>query len=141
MKIKVMNEKYIPEYKTEGSAGADLRARTGDEGITIMPYKTAVVPSGVFMEVPEGYEVQIRPRSGIAAKFGIDVILGTIDGDYRGEVGIIMYNTSSIPFRVNDGDRVAQMVVAPVRHETFEFVDNLSDTSRGASGFGSTGIK
>jgi dUTP pyrophosphatase len=140
MKIKLLGRQYLPEYKTSGSAGADLHAR-GDWNIK--PSETIVIPLGIFMEIPEGYEVQIRPRSGLAAKYGITILNapGTIDGDYRGEVCAIVHNASKSLFAVRDGDRIAQMVYAPVEHALFEVVDELTDTERGTRGFGSSGVK
>lgn len=131
----------IPEYKTVGAAGADLYALV-DSPITLAPGKTAMVPTGLFFEIPEGYEIQIRPRSGLAAKNGVTVLNtpGTIDSDYRGEIKIILINLGDKDFVINSGDRVAQMVIAPVIQASFSIVDELSDTTRGSGGFGSTGV-
>ena len=130
----------IPEYKTAGAAGADLYALV-ENPVTIPVGKSAMIPTGLFFEIPEGYEIQIRPRSGLAAKNGVTVLNtpGTIDSDYRGEIKIILVNLGQEDFVVNSGDRVAQMVIAPVIQASFSIVDELSDTSRGSSGFGSTG--
>jgi len=132
----------IPEYKTAGAAGADICAFVS-EPVTIPAGKYAMVPTGLFFEIPMGYEVQIRPRSGLAAKNGVTVLNtpGTIDSDYRGEIKIILINLGDKDFVINNGDRVAQMVIAPVTQGTFEIVKELSETERGAGGFGSTGVK
>ena len=131
----------IPEYKTVGAAGADLYALV-DSPITLAPGKTAMVPTGLFFEIPEGYEIQVRPRSGLAAKNGVTVLNtpGTIDSDYRGEIKIILINLGDKDFIINSGDRVAQMVIAPLIQASFSIVDELSDTTRGSGGFGSTGV-
>lgn len=132
----------VPEYKTEGAAGADICAFV-KEPVTIAAGKYSMVPTGLFFEIPTGYEVQIRPRSGLAAKNGVTVLNtpGTIDSDYRGEIKIILINLGDKDFVINNGDRVAQMVIAPVTQGTFEIVTELSETERGAGGFGSTGVK
>ena len=131
----------IPEYKTSGAAGADICALL-DAPLTIPAGKFAMVPTGLFFEIPEGYEVQIRPRSGLAAKNGVTVLNtpGTIDSDYRGEIKVILINLGAADFTINSGDRIAQMVVAPVTQAAFSITDSLSETERGAGGFGSTGI-
>lgn len=131
----------IPEYKTKGAAGADLCALL-DAPLTIPAGKFAMVPTGLFFEIPEGYEVQVRPRSGLAAKNGITVLNtpGTIDSDYRGEIKVILINLGSSDFTINSGDRIAQMVIAPVIQASFSIVENLSQTERGSGGFGSTGV-
>ena len=131
----------IPEYKTSGAAGADLCALL-DAPLTIPAGRSAMVPTGLFFEIPEGYEVQVRPRSGLAAKNGITVLHtpGTIDGDYRGEIKVILINLGEADFTVNAGDRIAQMIVAPVTQAKFTLTDSLSETERGSGGFGSTGI-
>lgn len=130
----------IPEYKTAGAAGADLYALV-ESPVTIPAGKFAMIPTGLFFEIPEGYEIQIRPRSGLAAKNGVTVLNtpGTIDSDYRGEIKIILVNLSDKDFVVNNGERIAQMVIAPVTQASFTIVDQLSDTERGTGGFGSTG--
>ena len=130
----------IPEYKTAGAAGADLYALV-ESPVTIPAGKFAMIPTGLFFEIPEGYEIQIRPRSGLAAKNGVTVLNtpGTIDSDYRGEIKIILVNLSDKGFVVNNGERIAQMVIAPVTQASFTIVDQLSDTERGTGGFGSTG--
>jgi dUTP pyrophosphatase len=131
----------LPQYETGGSAGADLRARI-DGAVVIPPLGRARIPTGLRMELPEGYEAQIRPRSGLAARHGISILNspGTIDADYRGELEIILINLGSEPFTVNDGDRIAQMVIASVSRAVLIEAESLSETSRGSGGFGSTGI-
>jgi len=131
----------IPEYKTSGAAGADLCALL-DSPLTIRPGKIAKVPTGLFFEIPEGYEVQVRPRSGLAAKYGLTVLNtpGTIDSDYRGEIIVILINLGESDFTINSGDRIAQMIIAPVTQASFSIVEKLSDTERGSGAFGSTGI-
>ena len=140
IKIKSLSGR-LPEYETAGSAGMDVRAYLS-EPMTIEPGKRALVPTGLFMEIPEGYEVQIRARSGLAIKKGIGLVngIGTIDSDYRGEVGIAMINWGEEPFVINDGDRIAQMVVASYVKAELILSDDLSETLRGKGGFGSTGV-
>jgi dUTP pyrophosphatase len=132
----------LPVYATEGAAGADLRANLPDRGsLTLAPGARALVPTGLRMAIPEGYEVQIRPRSGLALKHGITLpnAPGTIDSDYRGPLGVIVMNAGDRPFVIAHGDRIAQMVVAPVLRAGFDEVADLPQTARGAGGFGSTG--
>ncbi|MBQ9892381.1 MAG: dUTP diphosphatase [Bacteroidales bacterium] len=142
MKVKIIsNSPYpLPEYSTALSAGMDLKAVL-DAPVTIGPLERTMVPTGLFIALPQGYEAQVRPRSGLAAKFGITVLNtpGTIDADYRGEIKVILVNLSNTPFVINPGERIAQMVVA--RHEVVEWeqVDVLDSTQRGQGGFGSTG--
>ena len=140
IKIKSLSGR-LPEYETEGSAGMDIRAHL-ERPMTIEPGARALVPTGLFMEIPEGYEVQIRARSGLAIKKGIGLVngVGTIDSDYRGEVGIALINWGQEPFVINDGDRVAQMVVCSYVKAQVESADELSETDRGPGGFGSTGV-
>lgn len=144
MHIKIINKSShsLPEYETIASAGMDLRANI-EEPITLKPLERAIVKTGLYMELPIGYEAQVRPRSGLAAKKGITVLNapGTIDADYRGEVGVILVNLSNEDFVINNGERIAQMVIA--RHERAEWivVDELSETTRGEGGFGSTGVQ
>ena len=144
MKVKVINRSSnpLPEYATEFSAGLDVRA-ANEEPIVLEPLGRAMVPTGLYLEIPAGYEVQVRPRSGLAAKKGITVLNapGTIDADYRGEVCVILVNLSNVPFTVEKGERVAQLVLA--KHEVIEWdeTDSLADSARGAGGFGSTGTK
>ena len=134
------NGAVVPSYETLGSAGADIRAFL-EESVTIKPFERVMIPTGLKFEIPLGYEMQIRPRSGLAAKSGITVLNtpGTIDSDYRGEVKIILINLGKYDFIVNNGDRIAQAVIAPVTQGKFTFVNELSSTSRGEGGFGSTG--
>ncbi len=132
----------LPSYETAGAAGADVRANLPDRSdLTLLPGARALVPTGLRIEVPDGYEVQIRPRSGLALKHGITLpnSPGTIDSDYRGPLGLIVMNAGEAPFVIAHGDRIAQMVVAPVVQARFELTDGLSDTERGSGGFGSTG--
>ena len=144
MKVKVINRSSnpLPQYATEFAAGLDVRANN-DEPIVLGPLERAMVPTGLFLEIPAGYEVQVRPRSGLAAKKGITVLNapGTIDADYRGEVCVILVNLSNEPFTVEKGERVAQLVLA--RHEVIEWeeTDVLAESERGSGGFGSTGTK
>ncbi|RMB63528.1 dUTP diphosphatase [Dokdonia sinensis] len=144
MKIKVINksEHPLPHYETIASAGMDLRANN-QENIIIAPMERAIVPTGIYMELPIGVEAQVRPRSGLAAKKGITVLNapGTIDADYRGEVGVILVNLSKETFVVENGERIAQMVIAKHERADWESVTELSSTDRGEGGFGSTGIK
>lgn len=149
--IKVLREDWadadiaLPAYATLGAAGADIRANLRPEdratGLTLAPFERALVPTGLIMEIPQGYEVQVRPRSGLALKHGISLINtpGTIDSDYRGPVGVPLVNLSTTPFTLQHGERIAQMIVAPVVQARFATVEVLSDTARGAGGFGSTG--
>lgn len=142
MEIKVINRSHheLPTYSTPQSAGLDLRANL-DNPITLAPLQRTLIPTGLFMAIPAGYEAQVRPRSGLALKKGITVLNspGTIDADYRGEVCVVLVNLSSEPFIIEDGERIAQLVFA--RHETAEWVltDSLNDTERGTGGFGHTG--
>ena len=134
----------LPSYETAGAAGADLRANFPADlrnGVTLGPGARCLVPTGLHIAIPEGYEVQIRPRSGLALKHGITLpnSPGTIDSDYRGPLGVIVLNAGSEAFHISHGDRIAQMVLAPVLRATFDLVDTLDDTVRGQGGFGSTG--
>ena len=142
MKVKVVNSSAfaLPEYQTPLSAGLDIRANLS-ESITLSPLERAMVPTGLFVELPEGYEMQIRPRSGLAAKHGITVLNspGTIDADYRGEIKVILVNLSNTPFTIESGERIAQMIVARYEQVEWQAVESLSETERGAGGFGSTG--
>lgn len=134
----------LPRYETAGAAGADVRANLPEgKSITLAPGARALVPTGLRMEIPAGYEIQMRPRSGLALKAGIALVNapGTIDSDYRGPVGVIVLNTSDTAFEVTHGMRIAQMVLAPVWQATFELADHLADSDRGAGGFGSTGTR
>ena len=131
----------MPVYKTTGAAGADVCALV-DQSVTIPAGKFAMIPTGLFFEIPEGYEIQVRPRSGLAAKNGVTVLNtpGTIDSDYRGELKVILINLGDQDFIVNTGDRIAQIIVSPVTVADFTLTDSLSDTQRGEKGFGSTGV-
>ncbi|ATG40479.1 dUTP diphosphatase [Phaeobacter piscinae] len=132
----------LPAYQTAEAAGADLRANLPDRArLTLVPGARALVPTGLRLEIPEGYEVQIRPRSGLALKHGITLpnAPGTVDSDYRGPLGVIVMNAGDAPFEIAHGDRIAQMVVAPVLQARFQLVNSLSDSARGSGGFGSTG--
>lgn len=128
-----------PAYQTAGAAGCDLISSCDQ---IIDPHDWGIIPTGLFIEIPNGYEAQIRSRSGLAAKFGVFVLNspGTIDNDYRGEIKVILANTSQLPFIIKKGDRIAQMVFSPVTQATFESATELSKTDRGTGGFGSTGI-
>lgn len=142
MDIKIINHSGhpLPAYETAHAAGMDLRAFTNEE-ITIKPLQRILVPTGLHIELPIGYEAQIRPRSGLAYKHGIGIVNspGTIDADYRGEIKVLLVNLSDTPFVINDGDRIAQMVIAKHETITWENVEELSDTARGAGGYGHTG--
>ena len=142
MKINIINKSAntLPHYETIASAGMDLRANL-DQDIILNPMERTIVPTGLFMELPVGYEAQVRPRSGLAAKHGITVLNspGTIDADYRGEIGVILVNLSQTAFTIKNGERVAQLVIAKHERAEWEEVHNLSETSRGTEGFGSTG--
>ena len=139
--IKKLNSKVkLPKYKTDGSSGMDLMAFLS-KPISIMPQKSELIPTGLSIAIPDNTEVQIRPRSGLAAKNNISVLNtpGTIDSDYRGELKVILYNHGSEEFIVNNDDRIAQMILVPIIKATFEEVENLPETIRGDGGFGSTG--
>ena len=142
MKVKIVNNSRhaLPEYQTPLSAGLDIRANL-DESVTLRPLERAMIPTGLFVELPEGCEMQIRPRSGLAAKHGITVLNspGTIDADYRGEIKVILVNLSNEPFTIESGERIAQMIVARYEQIEWESVEELGTTERGAGGFGSTG--
>ena len=144
MKVEIINKSSFdtPSYATAQAAGMDIRANL-KEVITLKPLERAIIPTGLYIALPEGLEAQIRPRSGLAAKHGITVLNapGTIDADYRGEIGVILVNLSNEPFVVNPGERIAQMVVARYESVEFERVEVLDATERGAGGFGSTGRK
>ena len=144
MKIQVVNRGHqpLPAYATAQSAGMDLRANI-EEPIVLHPKERKLIPTGLFIALPPGYEAQVRPRSGLALKKGITVLNspGTIDADYRGEVGVLLINLSAEDFTINDGERIAQMIIA--RHEQGQFVEveNLDETERGTGGYGHTGVK
>jgi dUTP pyrophosphatase len=144
MEIKLVNKSHhpLPQYETQASAGVDLRAYVPNP-IVLKPMERALIPTGLYLELPLGVEAQVRSRSGLALKKGISVLNapGTVDADYRGEVGVILINLSQEDFTINDGDRIAQLVLARHERATFELVETLSETQRGAGGFGSTGIQ
>ena len=130
----------LPSYETDHAAGMDLRAAL-TEPVTLAPGERTLIPTGIRIALPEGYEAQIRPRSGLAIRQGISMVNtpGTIDADYRGEIGVILVNLGSAPFTIRRGERIAQMVIAPVLRAAFDLVETLDETDRGAGGFGSTG--
>ena len=142
VEVKIINqsENALPAYQTNGSAGLDLCARL-EADVEIMPLQREIIPTGIFLEIPEGVEAQIRPRSGLAAKFGLTVLNspGTIDSDYRGEIKVILVNLSNQPFVVKSGERIAQMVFASYIKAQLKEVQELNDTQRGTGGFGHTG--
>ena len=142
MKINIINKSShdLPSYETIASAGMDLRAHI-EQDIILKPLERSIVPTGLFMALPVGYEAQVRPRSGLAVKYGLTVLNspGTIDADYRGEIGVILVNLSNADFTIKNGERVAQMVIAKHERAKWNPVQSLSETSRGAGGFGSTG--
>jgi len=142
MKVRIINKSAhpLPEYATEFSAGMDLRANI-ESDITLLPLQRGLVPTGLYIELPKGYEAQIRPRSGLAAKHGLTVLNspGTIDADYRGEIRVILVNLSNEPFTIKNGERICQMVVAQHAQVDWEETDCIEETERGAGGFGHTG--
>ena len=144
MTIKIINKSQhaLPNYETIASAGMDLRANL-TESITLNPLERTIVKTGLFMELPIGYEAQVRPRSGLAAKKGVTVLNspGTVDADYRGEIGVILVNLSNEVFVIENGERIAQLIIAKHERAQWEEVDTLSETARGEGGFGSTGVK
>ncbi|MBI1836398.1 MAG: dUTP diphosphatase [Flavobacteriia bacterium] len=142
VKIKNTSQHDLPKYETSASAGVDLRANL-ETSILLKPLERALIKTGLFLEIPEGYEAQVRPRSGLALKKGITVLNspGTIDADYRGEIGVILINLSNEIFEIENGERIAQLVFAKVEQANWINVDILSETARGEGGFGSTGVK
>jgi dUTP pyrophosphatase len=144
MEVNIVNlsNNPLPSYETEYSAGMDLRANL-TEPLTLSPCSVSLVPTGIYIELPAGYEAQVRPRSGLAAKYGVTVLNspGTIDADYRGEIKVILVNLSADEFVIHHGDRIAQMIIARHEQVTLKTVDTLGETSRGAGGFGHTGHK
>jgi len=144
MEINIINKSAhaLPHYETEASAGMDLRANL-QQAVTLKPLERAIIKTGLFIELPVGIEAQVRPRSGLAAKHGITVLNapGTIDADYRGEIGVILVNLSSEQFTIENGERIAQLVIAKHERATWKAVEELSETARGVGGFGSTGVK
>ena len=143
MKINIINKSKhaLPHYETSSSAGMDLKANI-EKKIILQPLERIIVKTGLFIALPNGYEAQVRPRSGLAIKNGVTVLNapGTIDADYRGEIGVILINLSKDNFTINDGDRIAQMVIAKYKQAKWNRVDSLDETKRGKGGFGSTGI-
>lgn len=143
LKVKIINKSRhgMPEYATGGAAGMDVRANI-DQPLVLQPLHRALVPTGLFVSIPVGYECQVRPRSGLAAKYGVTVANapGTVDSDYRGEIKVILVNLSDAPFVINDGERIAQLVFARHERVDWEPVDSLDDTERGDGGFGHTGL-
>ena len=144
MKVKVINRSAydLPQYETALAAGLDVRANI-TESITLGPLERTLVPTGLFIELPEGYEMQVRPRSGLAAKHGLSLVNapGTIDADYRGEIKVILVNLSNTPYELKPGERVAQLVVSQFTRVEWEPVEELGESERGTGGFGSTGVK
>lgn len=144
MKVRIINRSRhpLPAYATPQSAGLDLRANV-DSPVTLRPLERRLIPTGLSIALPDGYEAQVRPRSGLALKHGVTLLNtpGTIDADYRGEIGVILVNLSSEEFTVNDGDRIAQIVIARYERTEWEETDTLDETERGAGGFGHTGTK
>ena len=144
VKIKIVNRgrQQLPAYATELSAGMDLRANI-DESITLNPMERRIIPTGLYIALPPGYEAQVRPRSGLALKHGITVLNspGTIDADYRGEIGVLLINLSTEPFVITEGERIAQMAIARHEQGQFEVVEQLDQTERGEGGYGHTGVK
>jgi dUTP pyrophosphatase len=142
MNVRIVNKSkhQLPKYETSASAGMDLRANL-EQPIELQPLERALIPTGLYMELPVGYEAQVRPRSGLAAKHGITVLNtpGTIDADYRGEIKVILVNLSNTSFKISDGERIAQMIISNHVQAQWEEVDILSETKRGAGGFGHTG--
>lgn len=144
LNIDIVNKSHhpLPAYATEGSAGMDVRAFLTDP-VTLLPGERALIHTGLYIALPQGYECQIRPRSGLAIKHGISLVNspGTVDSDYRGEIGVIVINHSDKPFTVNDGERICQMVIAPYTRVGWKQVESLDETERGAGGFGHSGVK
>ena len=143
IKVKIINRSHhpLPEYATPGSAGMDVRAFL-KEPVTLGPLERALIPTGLYMQLPHGYECQIRPRSGLAIKHGISLVNtpGTVDADYRGEIGVIVINLSNEPFTINDGERICQMVIKEYTRVDLEPVDRIDETERGHGAFGHTGL-
>ena len=142
--VDIVNKSHhpLPAYATEGSAGMDVRAFLSSP-VTLLPGERALIPTGLYIALPQGYECQIRPRSGLAIKHGISLVNspGTVDADYRGEIGVIVINHSVEPFTINDGERICQMVIAAYSRVAWNRVESLDDTERGAGGFGHSGVK
>lgn len=144
MKIKVINksDNELPKYSKDGDSGMDLRAML-DAPITLLPNTRALIPTGIHLEIPKGYEGQVRGRSGLAVKYGIGTVngIGTIDSNYRGDIGVIVINHGVEPYTINNGNRIAQLVIAPVETITLDEVEELNDTNRGTRGYGHSGIE
>lgn len=144
MKVQIINKSHhpLPEYQTSRSAGMDIRANL-TEPVELKPLERKLIPTGLYIALPDGYEAQIRPRSGLAIKHGISLVNtpGTIDADYRGEIGVILINLSNEPFVINDGERICQMVIKNYQQVEWQQVDLLDETERGSGGFGHTGEK
>ena len=142
--VDIVNKSHhpLPAYATEGSAGMDVRAFLSSP-VTLLPGERALIPTGLYIALPQGYECQIRPRSGLAIKHGISLVNspGTVDADFRGEIGVIVINHSGEPFTINDGERICQMVIAAYSRVAWNRVESLDDTERGAGGFGHSGVK
>lgn len=145
LKVKIINKSHhpAPAYATPGSAGMDVRAYLPEKPVELGPLERALIPTGLYIELPHGYECQIRPRSGLAIKHGISLVNtpGTVDSDYRGEIGVILINLSNEPFTVNDGERVCQMVIAPYTRVDWVEAERLDTTERGKGAFGHTGVE
>ena len=143
IKVKIINDSSnpLPAYETPSSAGMDVRARL-DSPVTLQPLQRALIPTGLRIQLPQGYECQVRPRSGLALKHGISLVNtpGTVDAEYRGEIGIIVINLSDQPYTITDGERIAQLVIKEYVHVTWEQVDRIDETERGEGGFGHTGV-
>lgn len=144
LQVKIINRSHhpLPQYATTESAGMDVRAYLPDGPVTLKPLERALIPTGLYIQLPAGHECQMRPRSGLALRHGISLVNtpGTVDADYRGEIGIILINLSNEPFVVNDGERIAQMVITDYTRVTWEPVERLDHTVRGDGGFGHTGV-
>lgn len=144
IKVKIINKSHhpLPSYATHSSAGMDVRAFL-QEPVTLAPLQRALIPTGLYIQLPEGYECQIRPRSGLALKKGISLVNtpGTVDADYRGEIGVIVINLSDEPFTINDGERICQMVIKRYTRVSWEPVSRIDQTERGDGGFGHTGVE
>ena len=145
IKVKIINKSHhpLPAYGTFEAAGMDIRAFLPEGSVTLRPMQRALIPTGLYMQLPSGYECQIRPRSGLAIKHGISLVNapGTVDSDYRGEIGVILVNLSNEPFTVNDGERVCQMVITRYTRVDWEPTERIDTTERGDGGFGHTGVK
>lgn len=143
LKVKIINKSHhqLPAYETPESAGMDVRANLNSP-ITLQPLERALIPTGLYMQLPTGHECQIRPRSGLALRHGISIVNspGTVDADYRGEIGVIVINLSNEPFTINDGERICQMVITQYSHVAWEEVEEIDRTKRGSGAFGHTGV-